>query len=253
MNTLFAILPCYNEQENIIRLITRWFSLEDRLIDLGYSLRIIAIDDKSQDDTLKFLEQLKGQRPEIIVVCHEQNQGLGGALLSGLRVFASEADRKDLAIVMDADNSHDPVYAFDMIAQIQKGSDCVIASRFCPKSIVMGVPIYRQFLSLGAKYFYQMVLTIPGALDYTCGFRAYQFELIQRALAEYNGNLISERSFACMMELLFKLHKIHAKISEIPFVLRYDLKLGKSKMKITRTILKSVKMVIKLRMSSEIQ
>ena len=39
-----------------------------------------------------------------------------------------------------------------------------------------------------------------------------------------------------MAEILIKLARLDAKVSEIPLVLRYDLKEGASKMKVGRTI-----------------
>ena len=51
MNTLFACLPCYNEEENIIPLTLGWLEQEEALKKEGFSLQVVAIDDKSTDST----------------------------------------------------------------------------------------------------------------------------------------------------------------------------------------------------------
>ena len=51
-----------------------------------------------------------------------------------------------------------------------------------------------------------------------------------------DDNFIRENGFSCMFELLLNLRAIRARISEVPLVLRYDLKEGASKMRILRTM-----------------
>ena len=62
------------------------------------------------------------------------------------------------------------------------------------------------------------------------------------------GGLIEEKGFICMAELLIKLSRISVNISEVPLVLRYDLKEGKSKMKITKTILQYLLFILKAKL-----
>lgn len=58
MNTLFACLPCYNEEENIIPLTLGWLEQEEALKKEGFSLQVVAIDDKSTDSTKEKISQL---------------------------------------------------------------------------------------------------------------------------------------------------------------------------------------------------
>jgi dolichol-phosphate mannosyltransferase len=251
MKKVYAILPCYNEQDNLENLIQKWYLQETKLSKRGYLLRIIAIDDKSTDKTKYIIQRQMKLHKEIYPIFHKENLGLGGGLLNGLTLFAKESEKGDIVIVMDSDNTHDPKYVHAMIKQIECGYDCVIASRFCNDSITAGVIFYRKFLTICAKLFYQIVLGIPKVNDYTCGFRAYSANIIKKGFMVYKQNLIIERSFACMMELLYKLHKINAKITEIPFELRYDFKKGQSKMKVMRTMYASIITAISLRISNK--
>lgn len=253
MNTLYVILPCYNEQDNVETLIDNWCIQKTDLYDKGYNLKIIAIDDKSTDNTKDIIQEQILLHKEISPLFHTENQGLGGGLLNGLTLFAVESAEGDIVIVMDADNTHDPHYAFTMIEQIESGSDCAIASRYCSASRAFGIAPYRSMLSTCAKLYYQIVLGIPNIKDYTCGFRAYRASIIKKAHMVYKDKLVVERSFACMMELLYKLYQIDAKITEVPFELRYDFKQGKSKMKVMKTIQASIITAMKLRLNLEMR
>ena len=88
---------------------------------------------------------------------------------------------------------------------------------------------------------------MPGVKDYTCGYRAYTYESLQRARQAYGENLITQRSFACMMELLYKLYRSGSRFGEVPFALRYDNKGGESKMQVLRTMKDSLRTAWQLR------
>ena len=248
MQSLFVLLPCYNEEQNIESLLKKWQDLDNILLKYGYKLHIVCIDDGSNDETKKTILDFGSKSPNLTLLSHEKNRGLGEALKTGLQHFQENSRSGDIALVMDADNSHEPKYVFAMLERMKRGFDCVIASRYEKGSAVQGVPSHRLFLSDGAKIYYSLVLRVPGVKDYTCGYRLYSHEIIKNAFSAYNGNLITQRGFSCMMELLYKLYTIKAKFAEIPFELRYDYKIGKSKIKLAKTIFNSLFFALYLRL-----
>ena len=66
---------------------------------------------------------------------------------------------------------------------------------------------------------------------------------MQRAWAAYDGRLIECRGFACMVELLVKLSRLPIRISEVPMVLRCDVRKGASKMVRSKTIAEYVRLI----------
>ena len=86
--------------------------------------------------------------------------------------------------------------------------------------------------------------------DYTCGYRVYKYEIIDKAFSEYGDAFVEKKTFACMMEVLYKLYKLGAVFDEVPFVLRYDNKEGESKMRIMKTIKDSLITALSLRFKS---
>jgi dolichol-phosphate mannosyltransferase len=148
---------------------------------------------------------------------------------------------------MDGDMTHEPQYIFSMIDKLKKDKlDCVVASRYREGSKVEGLSFYRKFLSYGARIVYTTVLGIPNVRDYTCGYRLYTCQSLRTLVDKYNGRLVSERGFACMMELLAKINEGGFKIGEVPFVLKYQLKGGISKMRVMKTICRSLALVMRL-------
>lgn len=249
MKTLFVLLPCYNEQLNIEGLIKNWNCQAAKLEAREYSLKIVCVNDGSRDQTKNVIVNLAKEFSNVALLNHEKNQGLGKALASGLKYFYKEASSRDVALVMDADNTHSPEYVFPMLDKLERGIDCVIASRYEKGAAVQGVPAHRLFLSDGAKVYYSLVLGIPGVKDYTCGYRVYSKSIVDRAFRKYGENLITQNGFACMMELLYKLHRLDAAFAEVPFELRYDYKLGTSKMKLLKTITDSLYVALNLRIT----
>ncbi|MCR5122248.1 MAG: glycosyltransferase [Ruminococcus sp.] len=250
MNKIFACLPCYNESENIVQLITEWLGQGDALAELGYELTVVAIDDRSTDDTFDKMMSMKKQYPDkITVLRHKKNLNLGGGVTTAFTVFNRRCGRGDLCVLMDGDNTHDPAYIIPMINKLKSGADCVIASRYCNGSEVVGVPSYRRFLSDGAGVYYSMMLRVPNVRDYTCGYRVYTYDIIDKAFERYGRKFVEKKTFACMMEVLYKLYRAGARFGEVPFTLRYDQKQGTSKMRVLKTIKDSLLTALSLRLT----
>lgn len=250
MNDIYVMLPCYNESQDITDLLLEWKKMEERLAkEYDYNLKVYGIDDGSKDDTREIITNLSNKYDNIHLIAHEVNKGLGGVLDTAFRFFNdNKKSDKDLCLLMDGDNSHRPEYVFSMIEKIQQDDlGCVIASRYCSVSNVVGLSKVRHFLSDGAKIFYTMFLNVPNVKDYTCGYRLYTSDALGKLYEVYGDKTIENSSFACMMEALYKLHKVGVKFGEVPFELRYDMKLGDSKMNVLRTTKNSILTTIKLR------
>lgn len=248
MDKLLVMLPCFNEEKDIEPLVLKWMQLYNDFLSRGYELTIFCINDCSTDKTETVIADLSNAFPgKVVLVNHEVNRGLGGGLMTAIRIFLKTGSSRDVCVVMDGDNTHDPIYALSMLLKIESGADCVIASRYCDASITKGVSAFRIFLSWSARLYYSVLLHVEGVKDYTCGYRAYSHAIINEAYALFGDQLVERKSFACMMELLYKLSLCHAKFDEIPFELRYDNKAGESKMRILKTVRDSIATAISLR------
>jgi dolichol-phosphate mannosyltransferase len=223
------MMPAYNEEEDLPLLLDRVHSAMNSTGDY----RIIVVDDGSEDRTREIAESA-AQRMPLTLIRHPRNLGLGAAMRTGL-LEASTGD--GVVVTLDADNSQDPELIPSMVRRIEDGFDVVIASRFQPGSKEIGVPPIRLFLSHVSSAGIRVLAPYKGVRDYTCGFRAYRTDAI-RGLIRVLGptGFIRENGFSCMLELLLNLRANGARASEVPLVLRYDMKVGASKMKIFRTM-----------------
>ena len=101
-------------------------------------------------------------------------------------------------------------------------------------------------MSSGANIFMKAFFPMRGVREYSCGYRAYSASIIKNAISTYGNSFIQLRGlgFTCTLEKLVKLHMLGARIAEVPFVLRYDKKIGSSKMIGSVTTLGYMVMVI---------
>lgn len=247
MKKIFAVLPCYNEEQNIGALIEEWLKQSEELSQAGYELKVIGIDDCSTDNTKSVISTMADIYENVILEPHEVNKGLCGGLNTAISYFLKNGQADDLMVLMDGDNTHNPSYIHEMVKLLQNGKDCVIASRYREGAQVVGVAKHREFMSDMAKIYYSAVLRVPNVKDYTCGYRVYTYNIIDKLVKRFGEEPIIEKSFACMMELLYKIYLVGAKFDEVGFKLRYDNKQGESKMRVIKTMQKSLSTALKLR------
>lgn len=240
---VLLVLPAFNEEAGLGSLLA---SVDQTLYDARIGYEVIVVDDGSTDDTLRVANEYAAHMP-IIIEAHERNQGLGAAIRDGLGIAARRAGERDIAIVMDADNSHTPGLILSMVRSIQEGADVVIASRYCDGAVVRGVPFNRLLLSWCARLVLQLLFPTRGVRDYTCGYRAYRSSALRRAFDRYGDGFVKEDGFQCMVDVLLKLRQMDAVFREVPLILRYDLKGGVSKMQILKTIRRTVALVLRRR------
>ena len=247
---IILALPCYNEAENIPYIIQKVEEL-NKINKMLFEVKVLIIDDASTDNTKEIVEKLKGNL-ELDIVRHDFNMGLTGGINSSFKYFYDSLSDNSIKsfVLMDGDNSHNPHYISEMFKKIIEGYDVVVASRFRSGSRVLGVPKFRQILSFGLTLVFKSLKNIPGILDYSCGYRMYSPSIVRKTFEQYNGTIVKERSFASMVELLLKVYFQGAILTEIPFMLRYDLKLGNSKMRFLKTILGNLKLLLCLKKSS---
>ncbi len=250
--TLCFAIPCYNEALNIGPLLDKFWQLSQFY---PWGVEVVVIDDASTDDTAGAVAKWHRAHPDFAVSIHAHatNRGLTGGINTAMELFAQRLASTHLPAgpvacgLLDGDNSHSPLVVPAMVDKICQGYDVVVASRYQLGSRIVGVSRIRQMLSLGLAIIFKIVRNIPGVRDYSCGFRLYSPRIIQLVRASYPGDCVRERSFASMVEILVKCHLLGALCTEVPFLLRYDLKRGLSKMPFLQTIRGNLKLLITLR------
>ena len=240
---VLVVLPAYNEEQGLELLLGR-MKRTFELINRDYE--IIVVNDASKDRTEEVATEAS-EHMNVLVRNHEVNQGLSGAIETGLRTAVNLAEEQDVIISMDADDTHNPGSMQQMLMMIEEGHDIVIASRYQAGAKTLGVPLKRRFLPIFGRMLFRTLCPIPGVRDYTCGFRAYKVKPLRDAMEAYGQDFFSEKGFSCMVDILLKMRKFNPICGEVPMVLRYDQKHGASKMDVGSTIVTTLKLLLKRR------
>lgn len=229
---IWIVLPAFNEAANLPAIFA---GLAETARRADLDVRVVVVDDGSKDNTV---DVVKGQRSGLPVDLLENgiNRGLAITFRRGVTAAMEKAAADDVVVCMDADNSHLPEQIPAMLAKLDEGFDLVVASRYRPGAVIRGVPGHRLLLSRCMGILFQVVYPVRGVRDYSCGYRAYRASMLQRAWREQGERLFSEEGFACMVYILLRLSKAGARCTEIPLTLRYDQKIGASKMNVGKTV-----------------
>ena len=238
------ILPAYNEEKSLPQLISQIRILAES--QLTEKIVILVVDDGSTDRTAECVNNLVGN--DILLVQHQGNKGLGQAIKTGFNEALRSFPDTRLIVTMDSDNTHPPSLLLPMVKAIEAGSDVVIASRYRRGARVVGLSWDRKVMSLGMSWMFRLILPIRGVRDYSCGYRVYKSQFIQEGIIRWGDQFVSQTGFSCMVEILLKLNQLHAIFYEVPLILRYDLKQGRSKMNVRVTIQKTIKLLYQERM-----
>jgi dolichol-phosphate mannosyltransferase len=243
--TTFVMLPAYNEAEGLPSLLDK---IKQVFATNGQPYHVIVVDDASTDDTSE-IAIAAGQDMPLTLVRHQENQNLPGALRSGMMKAIEMGDSGDVIVTMDGDDTHPPGSINCLLQKISEGYDIVTASRYQIGSRVMGVPLNRVLMTWGARMLFRVAMPIPGVRDYTCGYRAYRFDVLRDTMEHYGDQFVSEKGFSCMADVLLKMRRFKYVFGEVPLLLRYDQKQGVSKMAVGRTVSLTLKLLLKRRFS----
>tara|TARA_B100000212_G_scaffold119733_1_gene89533 strand:+ start:22962 stop:23699 length:738 start_codon:yes stop_codon:yes gene_type:complete len=207
-NSSFCIIiPMYNEQDNVNLCVKTICSFIE---EINNKCELLVIDDGSEDETAKRLQELKKIYKNFTVKTHQKNLGYGSANQTGIQYAYKE--NYEYVLFMDSDLTQDTKYIFDFIELMNNNVDFIKATRYTNSGGAQGVPLFRKIISqignLVAKIFLNLPLT-----DYTNGFRAIKTKLVFNIKHEENG-------FAYLIEEVNKISKKTNSFGEVPYILK---------------------------------
>jgi len=118
--------------------------------------------------------------------------------------------------------------------ELDNGFDVVVGSRYAPGGRQLNLSFYRRILSRGINTLLQ--LKGSNVKDNTSGFRCFRFKTLKHAVTKFGDDFISTDGFASTVLILLRLQSIGAHMMEVPIVLDYSRKSGRSKMNLLRTV-----------------
>jgi len=216
-----VVVPCFNEAANLKYLSNTLKSVEKKLRE-NYEPNWVFVDDHSSDNTFEQLTDIFGEYPNCAIIRHERNEGVSGAILTGIRMSESET-----VCSIDCDCTYDPHSLTEMIPMLVNDVDLVTASPYHQQGDVKNVPGWRLVLSKSASILYKAVLN-QTISTYTSCFRVYRKSAVVK-LKLHHGGFIGVAELPCL------LHLSGSRLAEYPTILEARV-LGNSSMKILATI-----------------
>ena len=210
-----VIIPTYNEKENISKIITAVFSLNQ-------DFHVLVVDDSSPDGTAEIVKNLQTEfQNELYLTIRKTKDGLGKAYLHG---FAWALDNGyDYIFEMDADFSHNPNDLPKLYEAALEG-DMSVGSRYCKGVNVVNWPMSRILLSYFASKYVRFILGIP-VFDTTAGFVCFSKKVLQTIDLQN----IKMTGYGFQVEMKYRAYKKGFSIKEVPIIFT-DRTHGESKM-----------------------
>lgn len=231
---LFFIIPVLNESPNIPRLMSHLEELRASL-DGQFECRILFVDDGSTDDTSGQIMRHRGSL-SVEVLKHQINRGPGAAFGTGFAQVHSLLNESDWVVTLEGDNTSRIQTLRQMLVRRLEGFDVVLASPYAYGGGISHTSLLRILLSHIANTLVKELLGIRGILTMSSFFRLYNAPIVKRLQDRYGPTILESAGFESMVELLAKLIRVQATISEVAMPLDGSQRLGKSKMKLMRTI-----------------
>ena len=128
-NTLYMVIPCFNEESVLPETSKRLLSKYEKLIADGKisgDSKILFVDDGSTDDTWNLISAYHKMSPLFRGLKLSRNRGHQNALLAGLMTAKEECD---MAISMDSDLQDDINSIDEMIDKYLEGCEIVFGVR----------------------------------------------------------------------------------------------------------------------------
>lgn len=187
MNSLSIIIPTYNEEENIGKII---FTLQKILENNSIPYEILVMDDNSTDKTQIIVQDISSDAPNIHLIIRLKDRGLSQSVVEGF----SHAHNK-IIIVMDADFSHPPPAVIELYGALTQGYDLAIGSRYICGGVIENWPIERKILSFGATFLARLLF--PDIHDPVSGFFGFHRTILDETR-------LKPRGYKILLEVLGK-------------------------------------------------
>src|SRR5690606_15715553 len=183
--------------------------------------QLLVTDDGSSDATSEVLAPYARVLP-LTVITHRERQGYAATIEELLRVAVDRTDRprRDCAILMHADLSHDAAALPDLVRRIESGADLVVA-----ETSLEGEPSRsRRMLRRWAPLMLRGRVRVPGVYDLVSGFAAFRLVTLRNALREAPNPLLCTEGWAANAELLGRTARLARRIESVTVRERHALR-----------------------------
>ena len=201
-----AVIPCYRVESTIGGVIANLPS---------YIKHIILIDDASPDQTSQVVTGLAENDSRIILLRHEKNQGVGGAVRTGFRK-ALELNA-DIIVKIDGDGQMDTSHLPSLLSPILQGeADYTKGNRFRDFQALRKMPLIRRIGNMGLAFLTKAATGYWNLFDPTNGFIAIHGKVLAQLPLKH-----IDRTYFFETAMLANLYLVGAVVKDVPMPARY--------------------------------
>jgi len=231
---LAVVIPAYRTEKEIL----------DVLRGIPTFIRyIIVVDDASPDSSADLVSAAAKRNRRIVLVRHEKNQGVGGAMVTGFKKALELG--AEVVIKLDGDGQMDPHYIPALITPLITGeADYAKGNRFRDFEALRQMPLVRRIGNLGLSFLTKAATGYWNIFDPTNGYFAIRAEV----LAQLPLDRI-DKSYYFETSMLSRLYLLDAFVQDVTIPARYRNEVSSLSInrvlfefpyKLTRTLIKRI-------------
>jgi dolichol-phosphate mannosyltransferase len=201
-----VVIPCYRVRQYIL----------DVIRGIGPDVSAIFVVDDACPEQTAALVRKECADVRVKVLTHAENQGVGGAMITGYR--AALADGADVVVKIDGDGQMDPALIPRFIRPIMNGdADYTKGNRFYDLEFLRAMPRARLFGNAVLSFVNKISSGYWDVMDPTNGYSAIH----RTALAALPLEKL-DRGYFFESDMLFRLYTIRAVVRDVPMPARYQ-------------------------------
>ena len=200
MQRIAIAIPCYKVRAHVLDVIAR---IPPQV------QRIYVVDDQCpQQSGLLVQQECRDER--VRVIFHEQNQGVGGAIVTAYK--AAIAEGIDIVVKVDGDGQMDPALIPRFTRPIERGkADYTKGNRFYRPESLRGMPLIRLFGNAALSFINKLSSGYWSIMDPTNGYTAIHTAVLRRLPLDK-----LEQRYFFESDMLFRLNTVRAVVYDVP-------------------------------------
>ena len=200
-----VVIPAYKVTASILEVIE----------GIGPEVHQIWVIDDACPEGSGNLVSAKAKDKRVKVLTHQENQGVGGAVITGYK--AALAEGADVIVKVDGDGQMDTTLISDLVEPILNGeADYVKGNRFESIESVREMPFVRLMGNAGLTFMTKISTGYWDVADPTNGFTALSATVAKLI----NFDKLAKRYFF-ESDMLFRLNVAQAVVLDLPIAARY--------------------------------
>lgn len=221
-----VIIPCFRAKEKVLHLLQE---IPEQVN------KIYVVDDACPQKTGQYIQE-NYQNDKLEVIFHNENQGVGGAMITGFK--KALLDDMDIMVKLDCDYQMDP-YLIPLFVDpiIQNQADYTKGNRFYTPDYLQGMPKIRLFGNAVLSFMTKLSTGYWPLFDPTNGYIAIHSHILNHLPLDK-----IEKRYFFETDMLFRLNIIRALVMDIPMPAKYENEESSLKIKqiITEFLIKHI-------------